>query len=439
MKKRSIMLCLICCLGPLVATAVPGSAFAASAPAAPPGSDASSNMDPAAAQLAQDQHLSYSEAAARVNRQDVEAALASGLRAAVDTYAGSWIDQGDGARLVIALTDTSKSDEVHRRAKQAGLDDLVRIVQVSRTATSLAQLNASLSQDIELAGTAATTRMTAGPDLPHNTVNLSYPSDTLTVEQQNFLDRMHAKYGAGLTYVPSAEAAATTACSFPNCDAPLRGGLHIDTPSYNCSSGFNAIDGNGVNRLITAGHCIKNYGTTNTWSERQTDNINHAVGPGYKYTYGTAGDYGIITINDPSSTGWDPRGWVYVRASSGTPSTSEDAQYYISGEGTYTTVPGSYLCHTGYGMTTYGYSGTACGPLSGNMQSVRYVDGTLVNNLSRFNATNCPGDSGGPVYIGHTAYGIVSGTDVTSGCGTVVYYQEISGVLSGFNMTLRHN
>lgn len=401
------------------------------AQAAPPAGTAAD--DAAAAQLQRDYAVSHDEAVARVGRQAAEAALVAQIAAAVPSFGGAWIDQGDGGVLTVGLTRSADGADVHRRAQQAGLDGVLRVVGVSRSAGELQQAQARLTTDFLAAGGDATRAMTTYVDLVHNSLTLTYPASGRSAAQDAFIARTSARYGASVTLVPTDEVPTTSSCSVNGCNAPLRAGVHMYTASFNCTGGFTALDGNGVNRLITAGHCIKKYGA-GSWMQNDEPGTPRTIGPGYLYTYGGGGDFGIATINDPSSAGWNPRGWALVTASTGPPATTYDASYYISGEGSYATVPGSYLCHTGWAL-----GGTACGALAGSGISVTYQDGVTVGGLARFNATTCPGDSGGPVYISHTAFGIVSGTNVTSGCGSATYYQGIGGILSAYNMVLRHN
>ncbi|MBC7372670.1 MAG: trypsin-like serine protease, partial [Frankiales bacterium] len=184
-------------------------------------------------------------------------------------------------------------------------------------------------------------------------------------------------------------------------------------------------------RLITAGHCVRDSGSPNSWSQN-----GFAVGGGYRYTYGSGGDYGIITVDD--STFWASRGWVYVRQSAavnGSPGTTENPQYPINGESQYSSTASTYLCHTGQTI------GTRCGPKSGSNVTAGYPDAT-VSGLARFDAPVCRGDSGGPVYVQNAAYGVVSGGQTnatTPDCFTTTLFQGIGAIKSAYNLTLLHN
>jgi secreted trypsin-like serine protease len=48
----------------------------------------------------------------------------------------------------------------------------------------------------------------------------------------------------------------------------------------------------------------------------------------------------------------------------------------------------------------------------------------------------CKGDSGGPVYVKHVAYGLVSGGLLSGNCGNTMYYQGVKGAANAMNVNV---
>lgn len=74
-------------------------------------------------------------------------------------------------------------------------------------------------------------------------------------------------------------------------------------------------------------------------------------------------------------------------------------------------------------------SGNVCGTVTNTNVSVIYGDGTQINGLNESSFVPIPGDSGGPVYYGNTAYGEVSGR-YNDGSGGL--YTPIGNIENGF-------
>ena len=181
--------------------------------------------------------------------------------------------------------------------------------------------------------------------------------------------------------------------------------------------------------FLTAGHCVDSGGTKHT----HVANGNEvAIGPVHNYTFGPGGDMGIIRILDTGY--WKPKAWVYVTASNGGYPTTKNESYTISGTGYSSALIGQYLCKTGK------TSGTSCGKVEAIGVTVNYSsEGVTVHNLGRANIHICKGDSGGPLYVKHVAYGLVSGLRFYPGnnqCGDTLYYQGVKGAADAMNVVL---
>jgi streptogrisin D len=186
------------------------------------------------------------------------------------------------------------------------------------------------------------------------------------------------------------------------------GGQAIYRGGSRCSAGFNTRSGSGRNYVLTAGHCT-NLGGTWTTSGGQT------IGPVAASSF-PGNDFGAIRISNPAAL--DPRGGVL----------NGGAFQDITGAGR---VPvGGWACKTG--STT----GTTCGTVQAYNVTVRYAEGT-VYGMTRTNICTQPGDSGGAMFAGSQAQGIVSGGTI-GGCGGGFqsFFQPADEALSVYGLTL---
>jgi streptogrisin D len=187
------------------------------------------------------------------------------------------------------------------------------------------------------------------------------------------------------------------------------GGQAILHNGSRCSAGFNTRSGSGRNYVLTAGHCA-NLGGTWTTSGGQT------IGPVAASSF-PGNDFGAIRISNPAAL--DPRGGVL----------DDGAFRDITGAGR--VMVGDQACKTG--STT----GTTCGPVLGYNVTVRYAEGT-VSGLTRTRICTQPGDSGGAMFAGSLAQGIVSGGTI-GGCnqlGFQSFFQPADEALSVYGLTL---
>ncbi len=182
----------------------------------------------------------------------------------------------------------------------------------------------------------------------------------------------------------------------------IAGGDLIQGPNGEvCTVGFNVQDAGGTKYALTAGHCTAQTGA---WS------IGPVVGSSFP-----GNDYGLIEYTDPSLAEGG------VRGPDGTLVDIVDARQPTVGQ---------QVCAAG--RTT----GVQCGSVLGVNLTVDYGDGGIVDNLIDTNVCSEPGDSGGPLYSGHTAIGITSGGsgDCTSGGET--FYQPVVEPLNAYGVTV---
>lgn len=177
--------------------------------------------------------------------------------------------------------------------------------------------------------------------------------------------------------------------------APLLGGDGISNGHIVCSTGFNVVH-NGRNEVLTAGHCTAGLPG---WEH---------IGPSLVSVY-PGGDYGVIRDDTGSAPG-------AVDLYNGTVQPITTAGAAAIGE---------QVCASG--QTTK----VTCGQVLAVDQTVDYGSGNVVHGLISTSVHTADGDSGGSLFDGSTALGMVSGGD-----GTTDYFQPLAPVLAAEGLAL---
>jgi hypothetical protein len=256
-----------------------------------------------------------------------------------------------------------------------------------------------------------------------------------------------------VTFTSTVLTAGSLACSSRlACDAPLRGGVWVpagDQPMVDtyCTTGV-IVKSKTSHRpyVLTAGHCLADY--SGLWYERTPkDNKIHSIGKRKSWVYSSAGDFGIMSIDDLAE--WKASPYIYVGACTthcAGHHMSLDASYRVTGTGTGSSVPltGSprehRLCKTG--ATT----GTTCGVLAATDVTVNYTDGPSVRGLGEIRGMYaCQGDSGSPIFMNGKIFGILDAVHFhgpdrigpnggKQKCGYEVFYSGIRGAAKRENV-----
>ncbi|GAA1866974.1 S1 family peptidase [Myceligenerans crystallogenes] len=384
--------------------------------------------DPAALSLAAERGISAQEAERRLGWQRSADAVARDVTASIgaDRFGGLWIDPADD-RLkvgVVAGAGTASSDLTRAVGRVAAGHDVagaVDVVPVARPERELAAANRWIASRVEAASAGATGTLSTGYRPSRGTVLIGVPAEP-SAAQRALVEAAGRKFGDLVeTYRTEGEPVAR-ACGFPYCDPPLRGGVRT-WGGGGCTLGFIARSrADGKLYGLTAGHCVTKG--TMYYTLFATDQSSHWIGPGHNRVFGGSGDAGIIDISNP--TGWRPRAWVYVGESparDGVGGTSRVTEYTITSDGS--SREGMRVCKTG------ATAETTCGRVDAVDVTVDYTDGPVVNHLAQANLCSKSGDSGGPVFADHVAYGLVSG----SRTGTCVsFYQGVRGAENLMNV-----
>jgi streptogrisin B len=183
----------------------------------------------------------------------------------------------------------------------------------------------------------------------------------------------------------------------------ISGGDAIYASSWRCSLGFNVQDSSGTSYFLTAGHCTDGAGTW--WS-----NSSHSTTLGTTAGSSFPGnDYGIVRYTNSSVTKSGAVGSQDI-TSAATPSVG-------------TTVYRR-------GSTT----GTHSGRVTALNATVNYGGGDVVSGLIQTTVCAEPGDSGGPLYGGTTAYGLTSGGSGNCSSGGTTFFQPVTEALSAYGV-----
>lgn len=337
--------------------------------------------------LARKLGLSEAEAAARLAQLASRTTDASTLEQSLGTQAaGAYLDQSTGS-LVVNVTDYAAIPTVTAAGARARF--------VSRSMGDLRRVQGALDASAAIPGTSWAI------DAASNTVTVQVSQSAAADPRATGWLRTLAGYGDAVR-VQQTDATFVTQ-SFLGGQAILNA-----AGSGRCTSAFNAVAGDRA-VVITAGHCTD---AISAWTDgfQFVGESDVAAFPG--------DDFGTIDVNDAFAL--DPR-----------PAIVNQGQFQpITGS---TEVPvGSLVCKTG--STT----GTTCGTVQAYDTTVVYPEG-VVRGLIQTDLCTQPGDSGGSLFAGDQAQGIVSGG--TNGqCGQpgfVSFFQPINEVLLRTGLQLR--
>jgi streptogrisin D len=292
--------------------------------------------------------------------------------------AGAYLDAS--GRMTVTVTDSAAARAV---TAAGGVPKLV-----TRSSTALASAAATLDRTVSTAGTSW------GVDPKTNQVLVTADS-TVTGAKLAALQAAVAKLGGAARL----ERTAGKLSRF------IAGGQAIYTGGARCSLGFNVRDSANNYFFLTAGHCT-NIGSTWTTSSGSILGTRRATSfPG--------NDYGIVRY----AAGVTHPGSVYLYSgsqditSAGTPSVGQ-------------TVRRS-------GSTT----GVHSGQVTQLNATVNYAEGR-VSGLIRTTVCAEPGDSGGSLFSGTTAYGLTSGGSGNCSSGGVTYFQPVTEALSAYGVSV---
>ncbi|MFF3752805.1 S1 family peptidase [Streptomyces sp. NPDC002018] len=184
----------------------------------------------------------------------------------------------------------------------------------------------------------------------------------------------------------------------------LSGGDAIYSGAGRCSVGFNVVSG-GTYSFLTAGHCTSGV---STWYANPSGTTPVGVTTATSFP---SRDYGLVRYTNPS---------VPVPGTVGTAD-----------------ITGAANATVGMAVTFRGaVSGVRSGVVISLNNTVNYGNGQVVNGLIRTNICTQPGDSGGALYSGTLAIGILSGGSGCSGGVGTSYFQPVIPALAAYGVSV---
>ncbi|HKE98483.1 MAG TPA: S1 family peptidase [Actinomycetes bacterium] len=298
--------------------------------------------------------------------------------------AGVYLDRASGA-VVVNVLDAAGAGQARALGAHART--------VAYSLPRLERARAALDRAAGPAGAAW------GVDVVANAVSISLPAGAPSARAAAFLARARS-LGVRVRVERVAGEVATQA---------FYGGQAIyGTTGGRCTAAFMTRSRRGNWYALTAGHCTSFAPAWETAGGAM-------IGPSAAASF-PGDDFGAIRISNPGAL--RPQGAVL----------DDDGVLAITGAAD--PVAGSAACKTG--STT----GTTCGTVLRTNVTVRYAEGT-VYGLTETNLCTQPGDSGGPLFSGNTAEGIVSG-GTTGPCGPRFrsYFQPVTEALAVYGLTL---
>ncbi|HEY6797227.1 MAG TPA: S1 family peptidase [Kineosporiaceae bacterium] len=293
-----------------------------------------------------------------------------------DRTPGAYLDSAN--RPVVTVTD----DGAATTAGQAGAVPR----KVKHTAASLRSATARLAARAAVPGTSWAL------DPQANQIVVTYDSTVA---------------GATLQRVTSAAAALGDAVRLESVAGVLSprisGGDPIYGSGYRCSLGFN-VHVDEADYFLTAGHC-GNVAPTWYADSARTTTLGSTVSssfPGH--------DYALVRYTNADVTAAGTVGGQDI-ATAGTPAVGQTV--------------------TRRGSTT----GVHSGRVTALDATVNYAEGS-VSGLIRTTVCAEPGDSGGPLYSGTTAYGLTSGGSGNCTSGGVTFFQPVVAALNAYGASV---
>lgn len=377
----------------------------------------------AADHYAQVHRVDSVEAQRRLAIQDQAAGLDDEVSKLLGSqYAGIWFDADDGGRVKVGIAPraSAQADSVQRIVSAYGLKAMTDLVGVRYTEGELQDLQQSarrLIDDMVDSGHASTAY-----DTKSNAVVITAPVRLPSSEEARIQSLARNAWVRVRRVGAPALIGEYDACHITFCNPPMRGGRGIAaSKGGNCTAGFVAQSRTVFNDwwMLTAGHCVLFGGTS--WNAQNESSVFSLLGSSafFSFAGGPGLDAGIVHIN--ANSVWmtpSPIAALIVKASA---NTTFDPTYAI--HTTAFSSVGQMICRTGQS------TGTECGEVTAlGADFTGSVGGSsfTTHNLGELDVCGAQsGDSGGPMYKVHRAFGIFSGVMSVGPAFCHEYYQGV--------------
>lgn len=324
---------------------------------------------------------------------DVDTLERAAHRRYPDSFAGLWRDNSQGGAVVLMFTG-SASERAAELSTTFADPKLVQGVLAQNSLKTLRQIERTISKDLDSLNAEGIHVTVLGLDVPGNRVDVRLSSVT-----EEAVAALQQRYGADVLTISEQAPPTTTACTREACGPidgeRLRGGLYVYGPRGNvCTTAFPAVKGyngsanSGIDGFLTAGHCFGQ----DSWV------AHNGYYAGFVRWWQFSGNQDSAWIdkddNWPNSSRWvwqlpdDTRFSITSRADAGAGN------------------PGDPICHSGWRR------GYRCGALTSDSITITVEGGIRLTDMKEDNICAGPGDSGGPVYSGRQAHGIMSASNI---------------------------
>lgn len=320
-------------------------------------------------------------------------------------FGGIYIDENAGGIVDIALTGDIGAASMDTLVGSAPFGAKLRFRQVAHSWSELQVIQAAIGTFLGAGITYVSS------DVVNNTVEVSVADNPPPA-----LGALLAAHQGTIVERPGVLLETTTCSNRASC-TPYRAGIQIyRADSAYCTGGFMATKTTGTNYWLTAGHCGP-VGTAFFHDQNQVGLV--AI---RSYVSGTNTD--AEGIGMPGTQ----HNWIYVLS-------SDMARPVTSRQGHNVDVVGQAVCQSGY--TT----GFWCGSIFNVNGDIQDNNGVILHHMRYASFLDGPGDSGGPVFYGNQAMGLIEGQTSVLFCGTYhcSVYSQIWEVEQALGVTVRTN
>lgn len=358
--------------------------------------------DPGVVSLVNDLGVSTSQAIRQMDTQVAAGTAEEDLPSSLATvFSDREIQHDQQARVVVAMTDRSLTDEMRDHFASYGVTDLkIRIAQ--RTDRHLDATAEDMQRRLHNSRTTQDDIYVQAGRKSLGKVTVEFVDGPMNATEKDVLSEARADPDTfTVSEVEQIQVDKKETCDRQNeieCDDPLRGSVWMrERSSANCSAGFNAKSkSDGKPYVLTAGHCDENDG--DDWWTHFADGSNHVIGPFHNSEESSDVDGGILRVDNPS--GWQfGKPWITVNPNgNGGGDHAPDDTYEIT-QVKYAT-SGDRVC-----MTAGDYPATTCGYVTDTCSSGAGTN-CLIEVSSDDGMCSQDGDSGSPYFSHGVAYGI---------------------------------
>ena len=340
-------------------------------------------------------------------------------------FGGMWLTVVARPAFRVGVVNPTRNDVRRIESAFSSIGTAGEVVAVRRSERQLVRINSYLAAGVRAANRGARSPVSVGLRADLNAVEVDEPPDSVvTPRQQAFVAKAVSDFGVNVRGVPSQGNVTTTLpCRDVFCDPPLRSGIWTYAGVTGCTGSFIARSrSDGRLFQMTAGHCRVVWNAT--WLTDFVNGVPHTIGRIHNSRFDSSGDLGITAVNNPP--GWRSRAWVSVRGGQGT---TTNPQYPIWDDAS--PVLGIRVCLSGAGSRL-----ASCGVVTRTDVTLTYTDRRVtVSGLTEANFCPVPGDSGSPVFAGHVAYGVISGSSgVCNG-----YFEPVQTIEKLMNVNVAHD